>query len=67
LALSETHCRADKPDVLSPIENYTTWNTERAGSDKGGGGLTILYRESLTALYNGMKTSSHFSPKKPSA
>ena len=25
------------------------WNTERAGSDKGGGGLTMLYRETLTA------------------
>ena len=47
--MSETHCRADKPAVLSPIENYTAWNTERAGSDKGGGGLTILYRETLTA------------------
>ena len=49
MALSETFGRADKPALLSPIENYTAWNTERSGSDKGGGGLIILYRESLTA------------------
>ena len=25
------------------------WNTERSGSDKGGGGLTMVYRDTLTA------------------
>ena len=49
LALSETFGRADKPALLSPTDNYVTWNTERSGSDKGGGGLTILYKDTLTA------------------
>ena len=49
LALSETHARSDKPSVLDPINGYKTWNTDRGGSDKGGGGLTLLYRDSLTA------------------
>ena len=49
LALSETHMRADQPTVLEPIEGYKTWSTERQGNDKGGGGLTIIYKESLTA------------------
>ena len=49
LALSETHGRADKPSILEPIEGFNTWNTERSGSDKGGGGLTILYNEALVA------------------
>ena len=25
------------------------WNTERGGGDKGGGGLTMVYRDTLTA------------------
>ena len=49
LALSETFSRADQPNDLPPYDGYSTWNTERSGSDKGGGGLTILYRESLVA------------------
>ena len=49
LALSETHCRADHPAVLAPIESYKAWHTERSGADKGGGGLTILYRDTLIA------------------
>ena len=28
---------------------YKSWRKERAGSDKGGGGLNMLYRESLSA------------------
>ena len=35
--------------MLDPIAGYKTWNTNRGGSDKGGGGLTLLYRDSLTA------------------
>ena len=49
LALSKTHMRADQPTVLEPIAGYKTWSTERQGNDKGGGGLTIIYKESLTA------------------
>ena len=47
--MSETHSRADQPTDLPTYSGYSTWNTERSGSDKGGGGLTILYRESLVA------------------
>ena len=46
---SETFSRADQPNDLPPYDGYSTWNTERSGSDKGGGGLTILYKESLVA------------------
>ena len=35
LALSETHCRADQPGVLEPIQGYKSWHTERSGADKG--------------------------------
>ena len=49
LALSETHCRADQPSVLPPIPGYTIFNTERSGADKGGGGLSIVYRNTLVA------------------
>ena len=31
------------------MQGYLTWSTNRGGSDKGGGGLTLLYRETLTA------------------
>ena len=49
LALSETFGRADQPSVLPPIDGYATWNSERSGRDKGGGGLTMLYKKTLTA------------------
>ena len=49
MALSETFARADKPAVLQPIAGYASWSTNRGGSDKGGGGLTILYKDTLTA------------------
>ena len=47
--MSETHCRADQPPVLPAVDGFTVWNTERSGSDKGGGGLSILYKDTLTA------------------
>ena len=47
LALSETHGRSDKPEVMEPLQGYKTWSTNRGGQDKGGGGLTLLYREAL--------------------
>ena len=49
MALSETFGRVDQPSILTPIDGYATWNTNRGGSDKGGGGLTMLYKETLTA------------------
>ena len=47
--MSETHCRSDQAPVLDPIPGYRMWNTERGGGDKGGGGLTMVYRDTLTA------------------
>ena len=49
LALSETFGRADKPPVLDPIPGYKMWSAERSGAEKGGGGLTMIYDEKLTA------------------
>ena len=48
LAISETFGRSDKHSTLPPTPGYSTWKTERGGSDKGGGGLCILYKPSLT-------------------
>ena len=31
------------------MSGYEAWHTNRGGSDKGGGGLTLLYRDTLTA------------------
>ena len=31
------------------MEGYNIWKSERAGTDKGGGGLCMLYRDTLTA------------------
>ena len=47
LALSETHCRADQPAERPSIDGYAIFNTERSGADKGGGGLSILYKDTL--------------------
>ena len=47
--MSETHGRSDQPGQLDDIPGYHIWNTERGGSDKGGGGLSMIYREELTA------------------
>ena len=35
LALSETHCRADQPNILDPPDGYNAWHSERSGADKG--------------------------------
>ena len=48
LALSETFGRSDQPWTLPSIPGYLSWRVERGGGDKGGGGLCLLYRESLT-------------------
>ena len=47
LAISETKNREDKPRECNEIPNFSIWNSERKGSDKGGGGLSIIYRKSL--------------------
>jgi hypothetical protein len=49
LALSETFGRADQPTILEPHQGFSTWKTERSGTDKGGGGLAILYKDTLPA------------------
>ena len=49
MALSETFGRSDQPSQVESLPGYKMWNTERGGSDKGGGGLTMLYRDDLTA------------------
>ena len=36
-------------NILDPIPGFNTWFSERSGSQKGGGGLCIIYKESLTA------------------
>ena len=35
--------------MVDPPPGFSTWRTERGGSDKGGGGLAILYKETLPA------------------
>ena len=47
--MSETFGRADKPSTYSPPSGYLVWNKERSGTQKGGGGLSLLYRENLIA------------------
>ena len=34
---------------MEPLPGFNIWKTERSGSDKGGGGLALLYKESLPA------------------
>ena len=48
LALSETFGRSDQPPVMDPIPGFRMFNCEHGGSDKGGGGLCLLYRDSLS-------------------
>ena len=47
--MSETFGRSDQPSRLAAKSGYLTWNTERSGNDKGGGGLTMYYKDSLRA------------------
>ena len=48
MALSETHLRADKPSILPEVEGYDFIASERSGLDKGGGGMVMYYKKSLT-------------------
>ena len=34
---------------MEPLPGFNIWKTERSGSDKGGGGLALLYKETLPA------------------
>ena len=45
--MSETHRRSDQHSDPVDIPGFSNWNTERSGSDKGGGGLCIFYRSNL--------------------
>ena len=47
--MSKTFGRADQPNILEPHQGFSTWRTERSGTDKGGGGLAILYKDTLPA------------------
>ena len=46
---SETHYRADIPRERHDVPGYKAWHYDREGASKWGGGLTIYYREELTA------------------
>ena len=45
--MSETFGREEKASCCPSIPGYIPWASERKGSEKGGGGLTILFKESL--------------------
>ena len=49
LALSETFGREDNDIQCPEIPGYLPWPSERKRYEKGGGGLTILYRNNLEA------------------
>ena len=48
LALSETFQRADQQPTAVDVPGYQIWRTEHNGQEKGGGGLAMLYKNSLT-------------------
>ena len=47
LGISETHNRDDKSSETISVEGYEVWETNRKGKDKGGGGLSLLYKSTL--------------------
>ena len=47
MALSETFGREEAPCEVPDIPGYEVWNTERSGNDKQGGGLALIYRNTL--------------------
>ena len=49
MALSETFIRADRPSEDFTVPGFKTWQTNRSGDDKWGGGLLMMYKEGLTA------------------
>ena len=48
LAISETWGRRDQPSPVQEIDGYLSWSEGRAGDEKGGGGLTIFYKNTLS-------------------
>ena len=49
MALSETFGREGKPDILKKVMGYELWLSERSSHAKGGGGLALLYKDTLMA------------------
>ena len=49
MALSETKSREDRPREKLNISGYLSIESERRGAEKGGGGLCLLYRDTLRA------------------
>ena len=49
MGISETHYRADMPKERYPFVGFKEWHCDREGKSKWGGGLTILYKDSLQA------------------
>ena len=47
--VSETHFRADIPKERYHYDNYHVWHCDREGASKWGGGLSIYYRDHLSA------------------
>ena len=47
--MSETHGRKERPDILQRVPGYELRFCERGGTSKGGGGLALFFRESLSA------------------
>ena len=47
LAISETHLRGDQHCDPLQFPGFSTWKTERSGTEKGGGGLCIVYKDQL--------------------
>ena len=47
MAISETFGRSDQHCDPVQIPGFSTWKTERGGTDKGGGGLCIFYKDAL--------------------
>ena len=45
--MSETFGRADQQQDQVELDGFSSWRTERSGSDKGGGGLCLYYDHTL--------------------
>ena len=49
MAISETKERSENRTSITKIPGYSMWPFTRKGSDKGGGGLCMHYKDSLSA------------------
>ena len=57
--MSETFGREEHPCEMPKIDGYKVWETNRSGCDKGGGGLTMIYREDLSVHKHIPSVSDH--------